>query len=105
MRAGDARQATAQAVLGGTADLGVVHGWPAPDADLDRGALVAPSVPGRTPGTEGARPADQRAVVNAAIAWRMKASVAVSAQVPAVSSGSVISAWRNFAWVAGSLPA
>lgn len=27
-------QATAQAVLGGTADLGVVHGWPAPDADL-----------------------------------------------------------------------
>ncbi|CUI28557.1 Cys regulon transcriptional activator [Achromobacter xylosoxidans] len=26
--------ATAQAVLGGTADLGVVHGWPAADADL-----------------------------------------------------------------------
>ena len=33
------------------------------------------------------------------------ASVASSAQVPAVSSGSVIRAWRNFAWVAGSLPA
>ncbi len=46
----EVQEQTSQALLGGTVDLGVVHGWPAPDADLqseviawDTPVLVTPS--------------------------------------------------------------